>query len=395
MKLKFLYLLLVLTLSSLKYLSSQELMVVDFKEAPLDVSAREQQVLDVNNEPCGLLKVRTGLNGVNFSANLAIEKIESGSGEYWMWVSPGTSILRFAVRDFPLLEYKLPRIVEGNKVYVILLTANFPDQVIYRDTSSLQQFVSFNSDPPGAEVFVEDIFYGKTPLRASMPDSLFNYRISKKKYNEVTGSHTLKGPVNSISIDLVSDPYYKRLYLLPMGGLNAAMAPLWGLQVGIAGRTGFYGSFVSSFMNAVPDLVYKLDRDWVTPMVETKNYYYEGTYGGGDRINMIRINGGINQQISRGVFLSGGLGYSSREYFAELHKRQYTEESNYLPNSLNFETAYGLITDYSYKGINFNIGISFRIKGHFLVAYSNTFNIKLDSYQYMMTDFNLGTGYCF
>jgi hypothetical protein len=89
-----------------------------------------------------LLKVRTGLKGVTFNANLAIEKVESRSGEYWIWVSPGTSQLTFALPDFPLFEYKLSSLVEENEVYVILLIANFPEQIIYRDTSIL--YMSWN-----------------------------------------------------------------------------------------------------------------------------------------------------------------------------------------------------------------------------------------------------------
>ncbi|MDA3822765.1 MAG: PEGA domain-containing protein [Bacteroidales bacterium] len=396
MKLKPLFLLLILSASAVIILSGQELMVVDFKDAPHDVSARENQLLDVNNDACGLLKVRTGLKGVTFNANLAIEKVESRSGEYWIWVSPGTSQLTFALPDFPLFEYKLSSLVEENEVYVILLIANFPEQIIYRDTSILQQFVSFNTDPQGAEVYVEDIFYGNTPLRTSMPDSVFSYTIRKKKFYEISDSHTITETINNISMELVRDPYYKRLYVLPTVGLNIEMVPLWGLQIGLAGRTGFYGSAYYSFKNAVPDIEYELEREWITPLVDIKNIYYVASSDyHGDRVNMLRINAGITQQIAKGIFLFGGIGFTSGDYYAELEKYQYITDSNYLPGQMNYETAYGLIRDFSYKGMNGNIGIILRIKEHYLISYSNTFNFKMVKNGYMMNDFNIGIGYSF
>lgn len=390
----FLVLILLLTVSF--PLSSQELNIGEFELLPLDVSARENKVLDVNNEPCGLLKIRTGISDIEFLSNLGIERVEAKTGEYWVWISPGATQIRIGVEGFPLLEYHFPESIKEQNVYSILLIPIFAEQVVFtRDTSMMQRSVSFNTTPPGADVYIDSVFYGKTPLRTSTPDSIFEFSITRNRYKSIDGSGRLEGMLTSLDFDLEKDPFFKRYFILPTIGTNETTTPIYGLQGGRIGRTGFYASVCHSFKVTAPDLIYEFDRNWITPQTDIMNYFYTKESTNNDRENMFRLTLGLTQQVSKKLFLKFGLGYSSKDHYAYLKKYQYEPESNYLPEQVNFEDAYGLVMDESYKGIHAEVGFMIRIKDHFLLTYSNTMNIRPVEFKYMMTDFHIGTGYCF
>jgi hypothetical protein len=384
---------------------SQELRVENFKPSPLDVTAREKQVLDVNNELCGLVKVRSGLSNVKFFSNLAIEKVESHPGEYWIWLSPGSTQLKIAVQDFPLFDFKFPEKVEKSAVYTILLIAIFPEKVVYRDTASIQPFVSFTTEPSGAEVFINDIFYGKTPLKANIPEGEFTYRLEKKKYYSQNGTDKLDQKFKNLSFDIKPNPYSKRFFLIGSIGTNALPRAIYGIQAGILGKTGFYLSSTYSFVNADPDLKISLGKDLITSYVDNKNYYYlpEGSYfGTADKVYLLSVSTGLTQQLGKRFFLNFGIGASFRNYYMALNKYEYVPSSNYLPGVLNYKRAYGLVEDYSYKGINLQLGIIYRFKNNLLLSLSNTTIFRMGLYTtnaskllYQNTEYHIGIGYSF
>jgi hypothetical protein len=400
MKIRFLLILLTIPV----ILRSQELRIESFKPLPLDVTAREKLVLDVNGEPCALIKVKTGLSNVNFFSNLSVEKTEQHTGEYWVWVSPGSRHFKIAVSDFPIVEFQFPDEAEGNAVYSILLIAIFPEKIIYRDTSSLQPFVSFTTEPAGAEVYINDVFYGKTPLKTNIPEGPFNYRLAKRKYFPVTGNDLVNQQLKNLSFDMSIDPTVRRIFVAGTFGINLAAKPLYGLQAGIIGKTGAYLSAVYSFSNAKPELDYFLDRDIVRPLTDVYGYYYEpNSFIAGapkDEIFILNISAGLTHQLSKSFFFNYGFGYSERNYYIGLKKFQYDPESNYEPDEFNFEPAYGLINEESFKGMNGQAGFIIRFKKNLLLSMNWTANfgsydLTYESLRYKNSDLLLSVGYNF
>jgi hypothetical protein len=203
---------------------------------------------------------------------------------------------------------------------------------------------------------------------------------------------------------MAMDPKVRRLFVTGTIGTNRAFKPLYGLQAGIIGRTGAYLSTAYSFKNAVPEIEYELDRDIVRSLTDIAGYYYEpSSYGKGepnDKVFNITITLGLTSQLGKNFFVNYGVGYSERNYYVGLKKYKYEPDSNYIPDYFNFETAYGLIIDETYKGMNGQLGFIKRFKNNMLVSVNGTFNFDANKLyperlRYKNTDLLLSVGYCF
>lgn len=53
---------------------AQKLIVSNYKHHPTDISAREYEVMDINDEPCALIKIYTGFKGLKVDGNRGVEK---------------------------------------------------------------------------------------------------------------------------------------------------------------------------------------------------------------------------------------------------------------------------------------------------------------------------------
>ncbi|HAN00305.1 MAG TPA: hypothetical protein DCQ26_17055 [Marinilabiliales bacterium] len=122
---------------------SQKLIVSNFKELPTDISAREFEVLDVNDEPCALLKVYTGFKNIKVDGNRGIEKLEEKNGEVWIWVSHGTRQLKFSKEGFPLLPFYFENELEKSTVYALELSSDeMHSIVIHTGTETTDVFIA-------------------------------------------------------------------------------------------------------------------------------------------------------------------------------------------------------------------------------------------------------------
>jgi hypothetical protein len=266
--------LLLFTLTSL----SQELKIGDFKSLPLDVSARENPVFDANGDACAIIKTRTGIQGIKFASDLEIKKIELRDGEYWLWVPPGTHIISIETSDFPKIEFTLPNYTEEFNVYIIYLSAILPGKTVYTPPRT----VSFLTKPRKAEVYINNIFYGFTPVQINTPYDQFEYKLKKKKYLFMEGTDSIIDRPLLISRKLKRDPQAKGLFLLASSGVGFHENGIfWGMSIGKLGRTGGY----FTLMARIPD--------------KTLMFY---------ELRSVLFVGGINQKIAKNFFLNLGIG---------------------------------------------------------------------------------------
>ena len=89
MKKKLFSLLSVLFISVLSY--SQGFKIEEFKQNINDGSAFHAP-MDADGHPCGLVKVRTDDDKLQFGGNI-IGKVENKMNEYWVFLSPGSNSL--------------------------------------------------------------------------------------------------------------------------------------------------------------------------------------------------------------------------------------------------------------------------------------------------------------
>jgi hypothetical protein len=385
---------------------SQELKIGEFKHLPYDVSGREHQVLDINGNACALIKIRTGLNNVNFYSNLSVEKVERKTGEYWVWVSPGSKQLRIAVNDFPLLDFELPEAVNENSVYIVILIAIMPEKIVFRDTAYIQPHISFTTTPEGANVYINDIFYGTTPLKTNIADSLFRYRLEKRRFTDIEGTGTLSNTVSGFSHILTENYYEKRFFVQTSFGVNSFRLTdrrlgskgdfnyLTGITLGKLGKTGYYLSAYLSYKKILPDFKCIRITDTQIPIAKTEGYFYRNSefiiLEEQDRFNLLRITGGITQQISKKSFLLLGAGFSERKFYKVFSKSPYDillDAQQAIP--VTTSSAYGLVIDQSYRGLNFDLGLVKRFGSSLIMNINYTMNLQFTTLAFTNNTYRL------
>jgi hypothetical protein len=224
-------------------LFSQEIQVNEFKSLPLDISAREKVVKDPNGDVCSIIKVRIGLQDIQFSGDLGINKMEFHDGEYWLWVPPGTHKLTLETSLYPKMDFELPVYTEEYNVYIVFLSITTPEKKEYLPA----RLASFTTKPWHAQVFINDIYYGKTPIQVDIPFDTFKYSIRKKKFLFVEGTDSIKEEPLLYSHWLEIDPNAKRLFMLASTGYGFNQYGIFGgLSLGTMGRKGYYFTFMET-----------------------------------------------------------------------------------------------------------------------------------------------------
>lgn len=103
--------------------SAQELEILRFEMAPMDLTAATHAVKDFNGQDCALIKVQVPREGVGFEGNIVRQEFHIN--EYWVYVIPGTKLLQIKHPDaFPRMvefaAYDIPA-VESAVTYVMTL----------------------------------------------------------------------------------------------------------------------------------------------------------------------------------------------------------------------------------------------------------------------------------
>ena len=70
--------------------SAQVLKVLSFRLVANDISAVKYQRLDLNGQPCALIKVGLGVQGAKFPGTEVVGDVKFDTGEYWVYVVDGT-----------------------------------------------------------------------------------------------------------------------------------------------------------------------------------------------------------------------------------------------------------------------------------------------------------------
>ena len=107
---------------------SQEFSVASFQVLPNDVSAFINNVRDLNDEACALIKVEAP-SDFAFSTPLGIVKRKDEVGEIWLYVPRGTKMLTLKHPQWGVIrDYKLDKPLESRMTYELKL--NQPKPII-------------------------------------------------------------------------------------------------------------------------------------------------------------------------------------------------------------------------------------------------------------------------
>jgi len=163
---------------------SQNFKLISFEEDLSDLSAVKYARKDVNDDKCAIIKVYTNLDNLYFETRLGIEgDIVNKTGEFWIYVSPKEKQLKIIKEGYIPLEYSIPVIVEESKVYKLTLTGsgnNFQPS----SSSKLTEYVVFETEPSGAQIYINKQPRGTTPLTIPMIEGNYTCKITMPLFQE-------------------------------------------------------------------------------------------------------------------------------------------------------------------------------------------------------------------
>lgn len=121
-------------------------------------------VYDKNGNKCALIKVETTLDGLSFntgSINSEVVKVQQNNAEIWVYVEEGTKRLTISHLTYgSLSKFDLGNSLERGKTYILRLGLNKSPSI----KSAVYGSVAITSTPSNADVFIDSLHVGKTPL---------------------------------------------------------------------------------------------------------------------------------------------------------------------------------------------------------------------------------------
>lgn len=141
---------------------AQEIKVTDFFLDQSDMTANQQgtMVFDQNGEKCALFKIITTGTDFRFDVgSLGIRKVEQKPGEIWLYVPFGVKKIKLNHQKYGYCEYPIGMAIEKARTYIMKL---YTKAVTEGTTDNFGQ-ITVNSDPEGAEVYLDGINVGFTP----------------------------------------------------------------------------------------------------------------------------------------------------------------------------------------------------------------------------------------
>ncbi|MBQ8672516.1 MAG: hypothetical protein IJ511_00435 [Bacteroides sp.] len=115
------YLLLLGGILCLSLLQAQELKVVNFQRLERDLYARTHERVDLNDEPCGVLRVSLpNAKAFKFAGNIIGDVIYE-SGQALVYLTAGTRKIRISSDKFGSMSYEFPERIQKQVVYKLTL----------------------------------------------------------------------------------------------------------------------------------------------------------------------------------------------------------------------------------------------------------------------------------
>lgn len=196
----------IIFLTSWYSLSSQNIAVASFRLLPNDLDARvNYPTKDQNGDVCAIIKVVTTESGFGWDGDqLGIMKIEKKLSEYWLYVPYGAKRLTIQHEKLgQLRDYIYPESITKATVYEMVLLSGKVKTII--EEGLLTIWLTIRSNPEGAEIYINDVLKGLTPLGVKLVPGKYSYRIEKSLYYNFAGIIEISGKEKDGKKDLPVD----------------------------------------------------------------------------------------------------------------------------------------------------------------------------------------------
>jgi|GEM_PF-1329822 len=185
-------------------LLAQDFHVRSFEYVQNDLSARMYERVDINGEPCALIKVALPIDGAIFSGN-TVEPIERKGGEYWVYMTKGSKLLKIKHPTYHPLDLSFnqlnPNINSLEEKATYVLTIDVPVVGVELPKNYLIISVS----PADATVMIDNKLIendGSGKIRAKLAVGNHNYRVMSVGYKDEAGQIEMGNAEKNLSVSL-------------------------------------------------------------------------------------------------------------------------------------------------------------------------------------------------
>ena len=170
-------------------LAQPKISVKSFERKENDMTARiDAPKKDQNGDVCAIIKVVTPQTGFIWEPDgLGIVSAEYKTGEYWLYVPYGAKRLTIKHDKLGILrDYMYPVPIEKSVVYIMELTTGKVTTTVEAEQIASQWLV-VNTEPTGADIFIDDQPANQTPYQNELPIGKHTYRLSRDLYLPTAG----------------------------------------------------------------------------------------------------------------------------------------------------------------------------------------------------------------
>jgi len=207
-----------------------QIAVKSFRKLESDLAARvEESKIDQNGDLCAIIKIVTTQVGFTFDCGqIGIMKIVNKPSEIWVYLPYGAKRITISHPQLGLLrDYLFPQPIEKGTVYELVLVTGTVETIV-KPLEIESQWLLINTDPPGADVYINDQSFGKTPYQNELPTGKYTWRLQKELYLSEAGTVELIAGDNKQKIDQILKPNF--------GTIHVNSTPESGSAVSMNGR---------------------------------------------------------------------------------------------------------------------------------------------------------------
>ncbi|MGM9799922.1 MAG: SUMF1/EgtB/PvdO family nonheme iron enzyme [Muribaculaceae bacterium] len=216
----------VILLSVLSFSAMGQDMIIRSLEAkPFDASASVHRRLDLNKQPCALVKVQLAAPGAAFEGNV-IGEVEYKVSEYWVYMSRDTKRIAIKCPNYlPVMvefsDYGI-RGLDGGTTYELVVA--LPDTGGPKKPVVTSQYVMFKVVPQNAIVELDGNMLTLSDGTATkrMPFGTYAYKVSAPMYHPTESSVTVNDPVNKHILNISLQPAFGYITVPGTGALSGA-----------------------------------------------------------------------------------------------------------------------------------------------------------------------------
>ncbi|MCR5819405.1 MAG: PEGA domain-containing protein [Bacteroidaceae bacterium] len=234
-------------------MAAQGLVVKQFYHAERDFTANSGStiVLDANEQPCALIKVRTNEHGFTFDSGrlLPIEKTEEQTQshplEIYVWVQSGAKRLSIGHKqlgnlyDYDLGQHLRSSALEAGQTYILELVSGEVQTIVKQARTS--QYVVFQLTPPDAVVKLDGQMLKTIDGTAQklMPFGTYQYTVEAPDYKLEVGRIQVNDPDSAHTVRVQLKPDIAQITISVPDG-----AEIWvnGEKKGIGSWAGNLGA---------------------------------------------------------------------------------------------------------------------------------------------------------